>query len=99
MSANKRGTVRKLGSDLARIDAHVIQPHEYDDAPEMTDEMFARATLNKGGRPRSENPKKLISLRVTESVIERWRATGPGWQTRMADRLSRVPASAGKRKS
>jgi len=23
-------------------------------------------------------------------VIERWRATGPGWQTRMPERLSKV---------
>ena len=24
-------------------------------------------------------------------VIERWRASGPGWQTRMAERLARGP--------
>lgn len=46
--------------------------------------------MNKGGRPRSENPKRLISIRLTEDVIQRWRATGPGWQTRMAEKLSRL---------
>jgi len=36
----------------------------------------------------SSNPRKLISLRLPTDVIERWRSTGPGWQTRMAERLS-----------
>lgn len=91
MSANKRALRRSLGSDLARVDAHVIQPHEYEEIPELTDEMLARGTINKGGRPKSANPRKLISIRLPEDVIERWRATGPGWQTRMADRLSKTP--------
>ena len=94
--ASKRGTVR-LGSDLARVDAHVVQPHEYDELPELTDEIFAQAKLNKGGRPRSPNPKRLISLRLPQSVIDRWRNTGPGWQTRMAERLSKAPAPRAKR--
>jgi uncharacterized protein (DUF4415 family) len=42
------------------------------------------------GRPISPNPKKLITLRLPADVIEKWKATGPGWQTRMAARLSRV---------
>ena len=90
MTASKRVSRRSLGSDLARVDAHVIQPHEYEDAPELTDEMLARGVVNKGGRPRSANPRKLISIRLPEDVIERWRATGPGWQTRMADRLEKA---------
>ncbi len=40
------------------------------------------------------NPRKLLTLltlltlRAPADVIERWKATGPGWQTRMADRLA-----------
>jgi uncharacterized protein (DUF4415 family) len=79
-----------LGSDLAKVAAHVIQPEEYEELPELTDNMLARGTVNKGGRPRSENPKKLISIRLPEDVILKWRATGPGWQTRMAEKLARV---------
>ena len=91
MNANKTASARKLGSDLKRVNAHVIAPHEYEELPEITDEMLARATVNKGGRPRLVETKKLISLRLPEEVIQRWRATGPGWQTRMADRLKRLP--------
>lgn len=62
-----------------RVDGHVIQPAEYDELPELDDEMLARGKVNRGGRPRSANPKRLISIRLTEDVIQRWRATGPGW--------------------
>jgi uncharacterized protein (DUF4415 family) len=80
-----------LGSDLAKVDAHVIQPGEYDELPELTEEMLARGRVNKGGRPRSPNRRRLISIRLPEDVIQKWRATGPGWQTRMAERLSTLP--------
>jgi len=90
MTASKRLSTRSLGSDLAKAAAHVIQPEEYEELPELTEDMLARGTVNKGGRPRSENPRKLISIRLPEDVILKWRATGPGWQTRMAEKLARV---------
>lgn len=90
MNANKLALRRSLKSDLARVDAHVVKAEEYEELPELTDEMLARATVNKGGRPVSSNPRKLISLRLPADVIEQWKATGPGWQTRMAERLSKV---------
>ncbi len=90
MNANKPASRRSLKSDLARVDAHVVQPREYEELPELTEEMLARAKVNKGGRPLSPNPRRLISLRLPANVIEQWKATGPGWQTRMAERLSKV---------
>jgi len=89
MTASKRVSPRSLGSNLKRVAAHVIQPEEYEELPELTDEMLARGKVNKGGRPRSLNPKRLISIRLTDDVIQRWRATGPGWQTRMAEKLTK----------
>ena len=90
MIANKSVSRRSLKSDLARVDAHVVKAVEYEELPELTDDMLARAKINKGGRPLSPNPRKLISLRLPADVIEKWKATGPGWQTRMAERLSKV---------
>jgi len=90
MNANKLASRRSLKSDLARVDAHVVKAEEYEELPELTDDMLARAKVNKGGRPLSSNPRKLISLRLPADVIEQWKATGPGWQTRMAERLSKV---------
>ena len=90
MPAKKRASSRKLGSDLARVDALVIQRSEYDELPEMTGEMLARAVLKKGGRPVSANPRKQVTIRLPADVLTRWKATGPGWQTRMAERLSKT---------
>jgi uncharacterized protein (DUF4415 family) len=66
-----------------------------DDAPEWTDEAFARAelavggkvirpasgTLTRGpGRPRLAAPKQHVSMRLDADVLEHFRATGRGWQ-------------------
>ena len=90
MNAKRPASRRSLKSDLARVDAHQVKREEYEDLPELTDDMLARAKINKGGRPFSLNPRKLISLRLPVDVLDRWKATGPGWQTRMAERLSKV---------
>jgi uncharacterized protein (DUF4415 family) len=90
MTASRRSSPGSLGSDLAKVATHVIQPEEYEELPELTEDMLARGKVNKGGRPVSLNPKKLISIRLPEDVILKWRATGQGWQTRMAERLSRI---------
>jgi uncharacterized protein (DUF4415 family) len=91
MTVSKLASSRTLGSDLQRADAHVIQPDEYEELPEMTDEMFARVVFKKAGRPPSPNPRQANSLRLPPEVIARWRATGLGWQTRMAKRLEDAP--------
>jgi uncharacterized protein (DUF4415 family) len=83
------GSKRVIGSDLPKVDAHVIQPEEYDEIPELTDEDFARGDITIGGklvskgRPRSKSPKQQITLRLDKDVVERFRATGPGWQSRI----------------
>ena len=90
MTVKTRASRRSLKSDMARVDAHAIRKSEYRELPELTPQMLARATIRKGGRPVSANPRKLITIRLPADVIERWKSTGPGWQTRMADRLSRT---------
>ena len=60
-----------------------------DDLPEITEQWLADADLYDGkklvrrGRPPLENPRKLLSLRLQPQVIAKWKASGPGWQTRM----------------
>jgi|SRR5215831_16876928 len=63
-----------------------------DDAPEWTEEQFARADLYHGdklvrrGRPPSDNPKQALKLRIDADVVEHFRAT----KTRINDTLRRA---------
>ncbi len=92
MNANKRSSNRSLKSDLKRVDAHVLKADEYEDLPELTEEMLSRGKVRKAGRPIAKNPRKQVTIRLPETVLARWKASGPGWQTRMAELLSkRVP--------
>ncbi len=86
-------------TDWDKVDAHVIAQHEYDEAPELTDDMLAIAEVSKGkklisagdgpltkaqrGRPKSPHPKEQRSVRFSPEVLDYFRATGKGWQTRM----------------
>jgi uncharacterized protein (DUF4415 family) len=45
--------------------------------------------INKKGRPASEDPKDLVSIRLQVSVLTHLRATGRGWQTRLGDYVAR----------
>jgi uncharacterized protein (DUF4415 family) len=86
---------RVLGSDLKRIDRHVIQPHEYDEIPELTDEFFEGADHYRGGklvrrgRPKSDDPKQLVSLRLDAEVLRWFKRTGAGYQSRIGEVLKR----------
>jgi uncharacterized protein (DUF4415 family) len=55
------------------------------DAPPLTPKqlksMVPLASLR--GRPKSANPKQLVSVRYSSEVIEYFRASGEGWQSRM----------------
>ena len=44
---NKQASPRTLGSDLTRVDAHVVKPVEYKELPELTDDMLSRAVIKK----------------------------------------------------
>ena len=41
----------------------------------------------KRGRPKASNPKEAVNLRLSPKVLEHFRATGRGWQTRINDAL------------
>lgn len=80
------------------------QPWDDDDIPEWTDDQIERAefaignvvireasgTLTKRGRPKSASPKRQVTLRLDQSVIEGFRAMGPRWQSRINAELRKV---------
>ena len=46
-------------------------------------EAVARLLKPKRGRPPKVSPKRAINIRLSAEVLEYFRATGPGWQTRV----------------
>ena len=68
-----------------------------DDVPALGDEFFDQARLghevlpadmlvavrSKGGRPKIENPKVAVSIRLDQSVVEHFKASGSGWQSKI----------------
>lgn len=66
-----------------------------DDAPPLTKEMLDQAEFFDGnhfvrrgrGRPKLASPKEQINIRLDSDVLERLRADGPGWQTKINEIL------------
>ena len=99
MTASKRNMAPRSAdgigqTDLARLDAHVVQASEYDEIAEITDAMMARAVPGSGhdiarrgrGRPKSEAPKRQVTLRLDGDVIAAMRAGLAGAGQRRAPR-------------
>lgn len=42
------------------------------------------------GRPKAAVVKARLTVRVEPEALERWRASGPGWQTRLAALVARM---------
>jgi len=42
------------------------------------------------GRPLNENPKQQVTLRLDPDVLEKFRATGKGWQSRINAELRKA---------
>ncbi len=75
-----------------------------DDAPEWTEDHFRRAAVYKKGkliksadgawvkpgRPKSADPKQQVTLRLDRIVLEKFRATGAGWQSRINAELRKA---------
>ena len=55
------------------------------DAYELTDRDFAQ--LRPVGRPRAAVTKERITIRLSRDVVEQFRASGEGWQTRVDSAL------------
>ena len=58
--------------------------------PEIFGKQAAAKMLKPRGRPKTGNARTSISLRLPPDTLARWKATGPGWQTRMAETLRKA---------
>jgi len=71
-----------------------------DDAPELTDdeirelrparELFEELGIPMPiprGRPKLEQPKQSVTIRIDAEIVDYYKEAGPGWQTRMNEDL------------
>jgi len=75
---------------------------EVSDNPELTRADFARArsfsevfpdlsaSIRKGRGPNKAPTKKLVSLRLSPEVVEHFKSTGKGWQSRIDETLRKA---------
>lgn len=91
----------KAAAEEARIQKMIASDP---DNPEWTEEDFANAKpfvdvfpalaekmrKNIRGRPKAENPKVAVSIRLDADIVDAFKADGPGWQSRMNDVLRKA---------
>ena len=67
-----------------------VRDSDPDDAPDLSGEgwpeKFAKATVRRG-RPPVATPKVSTTFRLSPDVIDHFRASGRGWQTRIDEAL------------
>lgn len=75
---------------------------EVSDSPELTAEEMAQAkpfadafpelaaSMKRAGRPKLDAPKRQVTLRLDADVVDKLKAGGPGWQTRINDVLRKA---------
>ncbi|MFP4889300.1 BrnA antitoxin family protein [Paraburkholderia sp. EG304] len=83
--SNKRKIVMPTDEEDAAINRGIAaDPDTY----EVPDEDFKKMKrLGARGRPRLDTPKVLLSVRYDADIVEAFKASGDGWQTRMNDAL------------
>jgi uncharacterized protein (DUF4415 family) len=88
--------LKNIKSNLKENDAHLIAPEEYEELPEITDEMFSQAVYKVNGiekvaprrRGRQKMPTKIaLNLRLPLEVVDYFKRKGPGWQTTIGNVL------------
>jgi uncharacterized protein (DUF4415 family) len=82
MSAKRKPSTRssRASDEVPELDAKWIAGADY----------YEGAKLVRRGRPPLEKPRQLLSIRLPPDVIASWKASGPGWQTRMATVLEKA---------
>lgn len=81
--ASKVPTIRMPSSeeDKAITAAAKADPNAQPLTSKQLEAMVPLRTLR--GRPKSESPKQLVSVRYSQEVLAYFKSTGEGWQSRM----------------
>lgn len=81
----KPGTIIPTDAENAAITTAAVSDP---DAVPLTDEEWdAVKPMARIGRPRKESPKVFTGIRLDADVLDAFKSTGSGWQTRINDAL------------
>ena len=108
MPRTRRRAPETTDAEEARLQAGIAADP---DNPEWSDEDFARAKpaaevlppnlfaalTRPRGRPKADETKVPVKLRLDRAAVDAFKATGPGWQTRMNDTLVAAARKLAKR--
>ena len=82
-NASKRSTIAMptVAEDRVITSAARSDPDAQPLTPKQLKAMVPLRTLR--GRPKSDSPKQLVSVRYSQEVLAYFKSTGEGWQSRM----------------
>ena len=86
-AARERGESK---TDLALLHQHKlsgIEPEDDEDSPDATLLMREAIVQRRAGRPAGFGNKEQVAIRFDKDILEAFRSTGRGWQTRMNEAL------------
>lgn len=67
-----------------------FDPKIHDDNPPMDEAFMAGMQPSRRGRPKSDEPKVEVKIRLDAKTVEHLRESGPGWQTRVNALLGKL---------
>ena len=78
---------RDVAADAPLTLVKEFEPYDPDNA-QAVDDFWSQATLKRGrGRPSLAQKRPTLNMRIDADLLEAFKATGPGWQTRIHDIL------------
>lgn len=73
----------KGGTDWERLDEATDADIDFSDIPRLGEDFFLNAVM------RDPKPRKMVSIRLEESILDWFKSQGPGYQTRIQSVLRR----------
>ncbi len=78
---SKKDTLKKFGTDIERLRNMTDEEIDFSDIPRTTPEMWAKGIVRRGLKPIP--PKQQLTLRLDEEVVNFFKDSGAGYQTRI----------------
>ncbi|MBY0285022.1 MAG: BrnA antitoxin family protein [Sphingomonas sp.] len=80
------GVMMAKNGSITALEADPNDPEDFEVSAEAVAQALAERRRRLGGRPRGSD-KEQVSLRLDKDILARFRADGPGWQTRINEAL------------